>query len=444
MIPIDQTSFHHQQRRHSSISHHHPPSFPPYTSSSPSSASPPLTFDAVSSSPLTNDPIDPTCEEDKRSAHNALERQRREGLNSKFQQLAHALPGLQNIRRPSKSMIVGKSLEFVTRSVQRDSSYKNKIRQLRKEHDTLRKHTQRSQQYLKKRMNAEEEENNKRKMMMRTKSDSTTTNRRNSSSSNDDRGASSTAAVAVNDGGKKKASPDQQKQQHQQKTPDMPVIKRHKTRSSSSLAVTKKNNTPTTTSVLHKFIHHHASSSNTHEKPSFNPLSATPPRQHHGKYIHTPLTTTNSTTTTTTTTPTPTTITSTENTDPSVVVMTPQQQSRYTHAIPAPNTSMVVQPTESVFPIQVSWPPLDLSALQPPQTDEGLALYSPADLFHSLSNNPTTTVFGGTSSLPQQTCSTVTTATSAVAEFSSNIPNYFVPSTYPPQPDSTYSHHGWK
>ncbi|CAO3597024.1 unnamed protein product [Absidia cylindrospora] len=428
MIPIDQTSFYHQPRRHSSISHYPPPPLPPYASSSSSSASPPLTFGAVSSSPLTNDPTDPTCEEDKRSAHNALERQRREGLNSKFQQLAHALPGLQNIRRPSKSMIVGKSLEFVTRSVQRDSSYKNKIRQLRKEHDTLRKHTQRSQQYLKKRMNAEEEENNKRKMMMRVKSDSTTTNRCSRSSSNDDKGASSTAAVAVNDGGKKKSSPDQQ-------TPDTPAIKRHKTRSSSSLAVTKKNSTPTTTSVLHKFIHHHASSSNTHEKPSFNPPSTPSSRQHHGKSIRTPPTTaTNSTTT----------ATPTENTDPSVVVMTPQQQSRHTHANPAPNTSMVVQPTESVFPIQVSWPPLDLSALQPPQPDEGLAFYSSADLFHSLGNNPTTTVFGATSSLPPQTCSTVTTATSAVAGFSSNITNYFVPSTYPPQPDSTYSHHGWK
>ncbi len=48
----------------------------------------------------------------KRSAHNALERQRREGLNSKFQELAHVLPALQQVKRPSKSMIVAKSLEF--------------------------------------------------------------------------------------------------------------------------------------------------------------------------------------------------------------------------------------------------------------------------------------------------------------------------------------------
>jgi hypothetical protein len=49
---------------------------------------------------------------EKRSAHNALERQRREGLNSKFQELAHVLPSLQQVKRPSKSMIVAKSLEF--------------------------------------------------------------------------------------------------------------------------------------------------------------------------------------------------------------------------------------------------------------------------------------------------------------------------------------------
>lgn len=49
---------------------------------------------------------------EKRSAHNALERQRREGLNSKFQELAHVLPSLKQVTRPSKSLIVAKSLEF--------------------------------------------------------------------------------------------------------------------------------------------------------------------------------------------------------------------------------------------------------------------------------------------------------------------------------------------
>lgn len=55
---------------------------------------------------------DVSAHNDRRSAHNALERQRREHLNVKFQQLAHALPSLQTVRRPSKTMIVAKSLEF--------------------------------------------------------------------------------------------------------------------------------------------------------------------------------------------------------------------------------------------------------------------------------------------------------------------------------------------
>ncbi|KAI8068573.1 hypothetical protein BC940DRAFT_31641 [Gongronella butleri] len=80
----------------------------------------------------------------KRSAHNALERQRREGLNSKFQQLARVLPGMHNVQRPSKNMIVAKSLEFVNKAVQRDFSYANILKRLRKEHETLMRHAQRT------------------------------------------------------------------------------------------------------------------------------------------------------------------------------------------------------------------------------------------------------------------------------------------------------------
>ncbi|KAI8984240.1 hypothetical protein BDF20DRAFT_858784, partial [Mycotypha africana] len=61
---------------------------------------------------LTLNENDLSAHNDRRSAHNALERQRREHLNMKFQQLAHALPSLQSVRRPSKTMIVSKSLEF--------------------------------------------------------------------------------------------------------------------------------------------------------------------------------------------------------------------------------------------------------------------------------------------------------------------------------------------
>ncbi|KAI8994671.1 hypothetical protein BDB01DRAFT_773639 [Pilobolus umbonatus] len=74
---------------------------------------------------------------EKRTAHNALERQRREGLNTKFQELAHVLPTLQQIRRPSKSMIVTKSLEYVLKAVEREEEYKDQLSDLRREHEQL-------------------------------------------------------------------------------------------------------------------------------------------------------------------------------------------------------------------------------------------------------------------------------------------------------------------
>ncbi|KAI9320633.1 hypothetical protein BX666DRAFT_1217219 [Dichotomocladium elegans] len=49
---------------------------------------------------------------DRRAEHNAIERLRRENLNSKFQQLAHSLPNLQNERRPSKGTIIERTLDF--------------------------------------------------------------------------------------------------------------------------------------------------------------------------------------------------------------------------------------------------------------------------------------------------------------------------------------------
>ncbi|ORZ14703.1 hypothetical protein BCR42DRAFT_417500 [Absidia repens] len=82
---------------------------------------------------------DPETHLDRRCAHNALERQRRETLNSKFQELAHALPALQTVRRPSKTMIVAKSLDYVTKSIQREKNYVNQIRDLRKQNELLRK-----------------------------------------------------------------------------------------------------------------------------------------------------------------------------------------------------------------------------------------------------------------------------------------------------------------
>ncbi|KAJ2742750.1 hypothetical protein GGI20_004253 [Coemansia sp. BCRC 34301] len=49
----------------------------------------------------------------RRAAHNAIERARRESLNGQFQDLASAVPALLHIKRPSKATIVEKSLEYV-------------------------------------------------------------------------------------------------------------------------------------------------------------------------------------------------------------------------------------------------------------------------------------------------------------------------------------------
>ncbi|KAJ2249512.1 hypothetical protein GGI13_004259 [Coemansia sp. RSA 455] len=49
----------------------------------------------------------------RRAAHNAVERARRESLNGQFQDLASAVPALVHIKRPSKATIVEKSLEYI-------------------------------------------------------------------------------------------------------------------------------------------------------------------------------------------------------------------------------------------------------------------------------------------------------------------------------------------
>ncbi|KAI7887711.1 uncharacterized protein EV154DRAFT_426974 [Mucor mucedo] len=104
---------------------------------------------------------DTSAHNDRRSAHNALERQRREHLNVKFQQLAHALPALSTVRRPSKTMIVAKSLEFVSSSLKRESTFMTEIQKLRVENEKLRKQAEANSIQLKKQM--EEDETNKNK-----------------------------------------------------------------------------------------------------------------------------------------------------------------------------------------------------------------------------------------------------------------------------------------
>ncbi|KAG2198090.1 hypothetical protein INT47_011925, partial [Mucor saturninus] len=106
---------------------------------------------------------DTSAHNDRRSAHNALERQRREHLNVKFQQLAHALPALSTVRRPSKTMIVAKSLEFVSSSLKRESTFMTEIQKLRVENEKLRKQAEANSIQLKKQMEEDESKNKKRK-----------------------------------------------------------------------------------------------------------------------------------------------------------------------------------------------------------------------------------------------------------------------------------------
>ncbi|SAM04324.1 hypothetical protein [Absidia glauca] len=79
----------------------------------------------------------PLSKDERRAEHNAIERARRESLNNKFQQLAQALPNLMNYRRPSKSQIVEKALDWVKKSISREERYRYQIVQLQKENKQL-------------------------------------------------------------------------------------------------------------------------------------------------------------------------------------------------------------------------------------------------------------------------------------------------------------------
>lgn len=74
---------------------------------------------------------------ERRAEHNAIERARRENLNTKFQSLAQALPNLINYRRPSKSQIVEKALDWVKQSISREERYRYQVMQLQRENKRL-------------------------------------------------------------------------------------------------------------------------------------------------------------------------------------------------------------------------------------------------------------------------------------------------------------------
>lgn len=71
--------------------------------------------DRSSTSPSTQyqqEPFSSDKKAQKRAEHNAIERARRECLNTKFQQLAHSLPNLHDDKRPSKGTIIERTLEY--------------------------------------------------------------------------------------------------------------------------------------------------------------------------------------------------------------------------------------------------------------------------------------------------------------------------------------------
>ncbi|CAO3684922.1 unnamed protein product [Rhizopus stolonifer] len=84
----------------------------------------------------------------RRADHNATERARRESLNNKFQCLAQALPNLMNYRRPSKSQIVEKALDWVRQSTFREHRYRLEILQLQRENEQLKDESTYSQQKI--------------------------------------------------------------------------------------------------------------------------------------------------------------------------------------------------------------------------------------------------------------------------------------------------------
>ncbi|KAI7879785.1 hypothetical protein K492DRAFT_207959 [Lichtheimia hyalospora FSU 10163] len=77
---------------------------------------------------------------ERRAVHNATERARRESLNGKFQLLATMLPNLQNFRKPSKSQIIEKALEWVDHTVYNEERYAWQMQQLEQENNWLREH----------------------------------------------------------------------------------------------------------------------------------------------------------------------------------------------------------------------------------------------------------------------------------------------------------------
>ncbi|KAK0550888.1 hypothetical protein OC845_002451 [Tilletia horrida] len=74
----------------------------------------------------------------KREVHNAIERDRRNRLNERFLELASKLPATSSVRRPSKNLVIIKSLQFVVDALAHEDIYRSLIEQLLRENVAMR------------------------------------------------------------------------------------------------------------------------------------------------------------------------------------------------------------------------------------------------------------------------------------------------------------------
>ncbi|KAI9342218.1 hypothetical protein DFJ73DRAFT_842878 [Zopfochytrium polystomum] len=74
---------------------------------------------------------------ERRATHNATERARRENLNTRFQELANSLPSMAQSHKPSKSLIVAKSIDFVSEAHFRVGVQDRALHSLKGKNDAL-------------------------------------------------------------------------------------------------------------------------------------------------------------------------------------------------------------------------------------------------------------------------------------------------------------------
>ncbi|KAE8229777.1 hypothetical protein CF326_g5245 [Tilletia indica] len=74
----------------------------------------------------------------KREVHNAIERDRRNRLNDRFLDLAAKLPATASVRRPSKNLVISKSIQFVNDALQQEIVYRGMIEQLFRDNVAMR------------------------------------------------------------------------------------------------------------------------------------------------------------------------------------------------------------------------------------------------------------------------------------------------------------------